>query len=114
MRLSFGTTRIVLLTRRYAVKFPNVRRWRTFLYGLLANESEVAFSKMRWPELCPVRFGCSFFVVMDRAEPLTPKQWASFNALAFCQKEDYTVPAENKVDSFGWLENKIVAIDYGC
>lgn len=32
---------------------------------------------------------------------------------ALTDKEDYRVPAEHKASSWGWLDGRLVAIDYG-
>jgi hypothetical protein len=110
-----GCTRLVVLTRRFAFKVPNPSEWRLFLHGLIANMQERQFSKAGWPELCPVKFALplGFLVVMDRAQPMTREQWDAFDAEAFCTKDDYCIPAELKMDSFGWLRGRAVAVDYG-
>lgn len=76
---------------------------------------ERTFGKMDWPELCPVIFGMpgGWFIVMRRAEPLTNQQYWLMDYDAFVNQPDYKVPVENKWDSFGMIEGKIVAVDYG-
>ncbi len=110
-----GVTRTVLLTRRWAIKFPTLRSWRLFLCGLLANMSEAQFSAARWPELCPVvlHLPLGILIIMPRATMLTDTEWDVFDYAGFTQREDYHVPAEQKQDGFGWWHGKIVAIDYG-
>lgn len=115
MKICHGTSRIVLLIGNYAVKVPSFVEWRLFLLGLLANMQERRFSEHGWEELCPVLWSIygGFMIVMRRAEPLTREQFDSFDAEAWLERDDYVVPAEPKMDSFGWLDGKIVAIDYG-
>ena len=111
-----GITREVFLTRRYAIKIPKlIYGWHKFLHGLLANMQERAFAKAGWPELCPVVFSIpgGWLLVMRRADPLTDDEWSAFDPKAFCDQEDYIIPAENKRDSFGKINGQIVAIDYG-
>ena len=111
-----GITREVFLTRRYAVKIPKLLYgWHKFLCGLLANMQEATFSRAGWPELCPVVFAVpgGWMIVIRRVEPLSDAEWASFDAEAFCETKDYMIPAEFKRDSFGRLDGRIVAIDYG-
>ena len=114
-----GVTREVILTRHYAIKFPSMfRGWKMFLCGLLANMQEREFSRAEWPELCPVVFSLpgGWIVVMRRAEPLTDAEWSSFDEAwywKFCEPADYHVPVEQKQSSFGKLDGKIVAVDYG-
>lgn len=110
-----GVTRVVILTRRYAIKLPNGESWKSLLYGLLANMQERRFAVMDWPELCPVRFSLpgGWLVVMPRARVMTDDEFATFDFAAFVYKGEYVVPAERKSDSFGYLDGRVVAIDYG-
>jgi hypothetical protein len=118
MRVAHGTTRTTILFKRWAFKFPSIVEWRLFLHGLLANMQEAQFSKCGWSELCPVTFAIpgGFLTVMRRARILTREEWL---ALTDQQKQDliehpnYVIPAELKADSFGWLDGRIVAVDYG-
>lgn len=89
--------------------------WRLFLHGLLANMQEAKFSKTGWPELCPVLFAFpgGFLIVMRRARPLTRSEFDSLDLERWIEKEAYTIPAEPKMDSFGWLDGRLVAVDYG-
>ena len=117
MKRAFGTHRTTWLVGHLAIKVPVFVEWRLFLHGLLANMQEARFSAHAWPELCPVLFACpgGFFNVMRRAEPLTRSEFEEFSEryMSFVDKMDYTVPAENKMDSFGKLNGRIVAVDYG-
>lgn len=111
-----GVTREVFLTRRFAIKLPKLTNtWRHFLQGLLANMQEREFSTSQWPELCPVVFSTwgGWLVVMRRARPLTDAEWNVFNFMAFADKPDYVVPVEDKRNSFGVLDGRVVAVDYG-
>jgi hypothetical protein len=89
-----------------------------FLLGLLANIQERTFSKCGWPELCPVLFSIpgGWIVVMRRAIILTKMEWddiAYQDLREFLEKPNYVVPAELKRDSFGWLNGRLVVVDYG-
>ena len=117
-----GISRLVVLTKRYAFKFPNFlgykgSRWRLFLQGLLANGQEKLFWKQGgYPELCPVLFTLplGFLVVMPRATILSDEEFSKWDVGKFCNKKDYCIPGEAKVDSFGRLGNgQIVCVDYG-
>jgi hypothetical protein len=117
-KVAYGTTRTVLLLWRYAFKVPAVVEWRLFLLGLLGNMQETKFSKCGWPELCPVVFSIpgGFLVVMRRAVPITREQWFELDEVAldeFMTTATYRLPVELKMDSFGMLDNKMVAVDYG-
>ena len=50
---------------------------------------------------------------MRRARVLTELEFDTFDYDAFVHRGDYKIPAKNKRDSFGFLDCKIVAIDYG-
>lgn len=120
-RAAGGTHRAVYLIGSYALKFPVISEWRLFLCGLLANMQERTFSAAGWPELCPVVFAMpgGWLIVMRRAEPLTPEQFANLNYAEWIKgghdlaKSERIIPVENKFDSFGNLDGKIVAVDYG-
>jgi hypothetical protein len=111
-----GCTRIVILTRRYAIKMPNfIDDYRLFLTGLLANLQESRFGKTGWPQLCPVLFSLPFglLVVMPKLPLLTDGEFEAFDVNAFRDQQEYYVPVEPKSNSFGWFNDRIVAIDYG-
>lgn len=73
------------------------------------------FSKTEWPELCPVIWSLPLAVVicMRRAVPLDMTEFERLDFDSFTNTENYAVPVENKLDSFGKLNGQIVAIDYG-
>lgn len=80
---------------------------------------EVEFSKTNWAELCPVRFSLpgGFLLVMPEATPLSDQEWQEFlqdvYELFVAGDGSYTVPVEAKRCSFGRLNGRIVAVDYG-
>ena len=110
-----GTTRTVFLISKYAVKIPSFFSWKMFLHGLLANMQEASFSKTKWPELCPVLFELpgGFLIVQKRAEPIDAEEYYSLSFYELTIRKDYIVPAEDKPNSWGKINGKIVAIDYG-
>lgn len=108
----FGTTRTVWLIGKYAFKFPHCYSWKTFLWGLQGNMQERELDTLKHEALCPVLFYIpgGFLVVMPRAEPI-PDDY-SIGDFFEKYKED-SLPVEKKRDSFGVLNGKIVAVDYG-
>lgn len=112
-----GCTREVLLVGRWAIKIPQFRyEYRHFLQGLLANMQERHWWRnFPQPELCPVLWGIpgGWLIVMRRADPMTRQQLDEIDLKAWCDKGDWKVPAEPKMDSFGWIDGKLVAVDYG-
>lgn len=118
--VGWGATRMVLLTRHWAIKLPRPTEWRLFLHGLLANIQERQFWTTYDRRLCPVKFSLpgGWVVVMPRAKSLSDDEWAEFDPDKFCDARDedeigMVVPAESKRDSFGKVNGRIVAIDYG-
>ena len=61
---------------------------------------------------CRISYG-GFMVVMPRVQVLTDKEFDCLNIDEFINKAEYRVPEEMKSDSFGWLDGKLVTIDYG-
>lgn len=122
-----GATRLVILTRRHAIKPPRPTAWHLFLSGLLANRTERIFAQTEWPELCPIRWSLpgGWLVVMPRCNEVTARSvWPSepertedhlpddlYERLV--EHDDYRVPAENKLFSWGWYAGRLVAVDYG-
>lgn len=114
-RIAYGVTRQVLLIGGLAIKIPRLTEWRLFLLGLLANMQERLFSRTGWPELCPVLFSTpgGWLVVMKRARLMTDAEFDDMDMKAWVDRGEYTVPAELKSDSFGYIGDQLVAVDYG-
>lgn len=128
-----GVTRIVILIGPWAIKLPRFGYgWALGLRGLLCNMQERDFASTGWPELCPVLWSGwgGWVLVMRRARELTETEWERFDYDAFVRRHesdwdidvgsleqiyraDGYVPVECKADSFGILDGRIVALDYG-
>lgn len=109
-----GITRHVILIGTFAIKVPHFEYgWEKFLFGLLGNMQETRFSKTKDSRLCPILFSMpgGFLNIARRAELLdrniTTKEYKKFKT------GDIIIPVEKKSDSFGFLDGKLVAIDYG-
>jgi hypothetical protein len=129
MKIKYGCTRYVILTKNYAIKLPQFKyQWRHFLLGLLANMQEVQFSKMKDNRLCPIKFYIpgGWILIMPKCIPITKKDFFNLNITKFwpnntedyhpnntCERVNFNVPVENKQDSFAYYNDEIVAIDYG-
>jgi hypothetical protein len=122
MCISFhrGANRWVICNKSYAFKFPSPVSYISFLSGLRANVVEVGnfnYAKrgiFPLEKLCPICFFIPFglFIVMKKAKILTDKEFENFDCVAFCDLGNATLPVEQKPDSFGYLNNQIVATDY--
>ena len=114
MEIKYGSSRTVILTKNYAFKLPYIGRWKNFLWGLIANMQEVDFNTLNDERLAKVIFHlpAGFLVVMKRAEPL--KEFNKKFFAGFCSRhKGLELPTELKKDSFGYIDGKLVAIDYG-
>lgn len=114
-----GITRIVLLTRNYAIKIPKFTvQWDHFLKGLLANISEGKI--WRWAAnpnnedsakhlLCPVVWSSwgGWLLIMKRADVCpweTEIDYTPWNEAGFS--------GDNKADNYGWINGTMVKLDY--
>lgn len=116
MKAKSGCTRYVILTKRYAIKIPQFKyTWQLFLKGLLANMQEILFSKMKDERMCPVLFYVpgGWLLIMPRCKEIEENKFDKIDLSKFWSNEKFVVPVENKIDSFGILDGKVVAIDYG-
>jgi len=112
MEIKYGSTRTVFLVGNFAIKVPSFVQWSLFLQGLLANINETKFSKVKiFNNLCPVVFSIpgGFLNVMPLCQPITMTDFKYH----MVEIKNFGVEVEPKLDSFGWLEGKIVAVDYG-
>lgn len=110
-----GFNRLVILTRKHAIKIPSLRNWRDFLFGLLNNMNEAKLGRSGLDGYCPVRLALpgGFAIVMPRASILSEDEFMAFDAAAFCDRGAYRINAEHKADSFGRINGEIVCVDYG-
>jgi len=119
-----GSTRITICIWRWAFKVPNFRwGWKIFLQGLMANMEEREWqhygAETAMAKLCVTLWGVpgGFLNCFPRAQPLTPVEFADHYQESWCYHvlggERYDLPVEPKPDSFGWVNGRILAIDYG-
>lgn len=106
-----GRNRFVILTERYAIKIPSLRSWRDFLFGLLNNQNEAL--KPKSPDLCPVlyAFPGGWFIVMPRVKMIDMDEMVDCGPIVSRICRNHNV--EFKHSSFGYLNGKLVAVDYG-
>ena len=114
--IAIGTSRLVIFCFGFAIKIPNPSKMRRFLEGLRANRREVRVSKFGLNELCPVKFYLPFGIclIMPKVRALTEMEWANFDSVNFCLAYNPSLPIEcGKIEHFGWLGERLVALDYG-
>lgn len=117
--MSRGTTRMVFCIGSLAVKVP-----KNYV-GLKANLREVKIWNVvdthRRLMACPVRFSLPFGLatIMSRATPLTELQMnllreeREFPDWNYQGGADISEPTEEKCSDWGYLEDRLVALDYG-
>ncbi len=118
IKLLYGTTRTVILIHKYAIKIPILNyTWKRLLQGMVANlqEQEIYRMDIHDNKLCPVLFGLlGLFIVMPRCQSLSnPLDKEEYDSFVKCQYSTLKYVVEHKMDSFGMLETKMVAVDYG-
>jgi hypothetical protein len=115
-RWTSGATRLVLLTKNYALKVPTPHSWKLFLFGLLSNMYERRWSGFDPERLCPVLWSIpgGFLNVMPRVETLDDYLDTDLYLERFGDQGDYTLSfIENKPHHFGYYKGNLVAVDYG-
>lgn len=121
-----GVTRWVLLTEKYAIKFPRFDYgWRLFIEGIRANLNEREFYEIAnipdneltkaLPYICPIHFASwgAWIIVMPRCKPLTHGPLSDELAReAFLVLEKLV--GDHKDDNYGVHNGNIVMFDYGA
>lgn len=102
-----GITRDVLLTPRWAIKFPTTKYGlRMWCRGVLANESEKEWSKIEG--LNPVVRSFAFVNVYRRAEPMPDNLMIDYGSLC----PDFVPIGDRKPDNIGLVNGRWVWIDF--
>lgn len=128
-RLNFrwGITRLVWLVGPYAIKLPNpFNGWGNFIGGIQANICErnnwgAAVCGMEPDDprlairelLCPLSWtswGCWVVVMRRCTRTLTRDEW---DALDLAPWEAQDLDGDDKAFNYGWLDGRIVKLDYG-
>lgn len=113
-----GCYRKVFLLYSFAIKIPQFYSWEILLKGLLANiqEKQLSDFQNRNPKechkFCPIIFSIrgGFLNIMRCATSITDKEFEELDDGFF---EGVGTMVERKSNSLGWLDNKVVFIDYG-
>ena len=127
VQLLKGGERWVLIFFNWAIKVPQLKYWRS---GLQQNRNEIDWWQRTFDKrLCPIlkTLFSNCIVIMKRAEPMQEDQFRNHfpdhdscisladNIDAYPNSEIQTsyLPCEYKPDSFGFIDGKVVIIDYG-
>lgn len=129
MKIRRGITRTVWVTKRYAIKFPSLRRYGDGLAGLLwsicrgilANQGEAQWWRNAELDqrdmLCPVLHSwlggivnvyprCEPYIVDEETEmAIHRREYTPLPNLRPC-------PGDTKPDNYGWLNGRLVVLDY--
>lgn len=102
-----GITRDVLLTRRWAIKFPTTKYGLAmWCRGVLANKSEAEWSSVEGVN--PVRWQIWFVNVYRRA--VMPPDDAKIDYRSICPS--FVPIGDRKPDNVGYVDGHLVWIDY--
>ncbi len=116
--INTGSTRLVFLIGKYAIKIPRCfvkmdnsfnGRILEFLKGWQANRTEYIWSQSKiYDYLNPIRFSLlgSLIIIQDRVEEISKNEFYTLEQFNFGKYE-------HKIDSLGKIKNRIVIIDYG-
>lgn len=118
-----GGTRWVILTRRYAIKFPIPTTWKRFVQGMLSNLTEGQWKDYQNKFLCPIKYSNRFglIVVMQRAKPVNHDGlfWVELERLYAQSSNEPGAIARDFFEydaypkNFGYINGQLVKIDYG-
>jgi hypothetical protein len=118
-----GSKRIVILTKKYAIKIPRFDDFEYFLAGALSNVTERRLCKEAPYYFCPILFSIpGLLIVMPKVKTLE-NGWPLVHAFMF----DLFDPVNNRkpesqvarqyceyaYSNYGMYKGKVVAIDYG-
>lgn len=118
--IKHGATRIVFIFNKFVIKIPNIKEYKLFLNGILANLQEKIFSGTH-PDLCPVIFCDRLGLILIMEKAIIFKETA-INEKSFCaliknkyKKDNYKefMLSDLKSSNWGILNTKLVKIDYG-
>lgn len=111
-----GITRIVIELNKVVIKIPNFfYQWDHFLKGIIANINENRIWKWHPHRqlLCPVIW-CSWggwILIMRKVKILTDEEFIEHVDIHAYTEAGFD--GDDKSDNYGWLEGKVVKIDYG-
>lgn len=114
-----GYSRWVFILPYVVIKIPSFRSYIRFLKGVYNNQSQWNIYrrlKNKTDFLCPVYFNLFGLMLimpvtklMYEGEDGIDEKWLDKQLMI---DENNKIPAETKIDSYGWYKNKLVVFDY--
>lgn len=112
-----GTTRIVILTKHHAVKIPNIKYFKLFLCGWLANIQEYELSQGNFTCLAKVKqsYFNSFIIIQKRLDNVNHRGlfWVEYKKILL----ESVIPdihlSDVKPENYGYDKGILKRIDYG-
>lgn len=118
MNIEKGATRIVFCFKKIVIKIPNIKEYRLFLNGLLANIEEKLWSPHH-KDLAKVKY-CDIFgvlLIMEKAEVINNDvDWNEFKLMLTNRYEKDELKefmlSDCKPSNWGYINEHLVKIDY--
>ncbi|QBZ71712.1 hypothetical protein [Escherichia phage Skure] len=114
-----GRCRFVFFIGRYAIKIPRLNSYEGFLQGLLSNITERKWRNYPDKHLCPVVYAncIGLIVIMLRAQEVTDFEKFKKDLDVICNDEkglgEEFYRWDGTAKNFGYLNGKLVKVDYG-
>lgn len=127
MHFRSGSRRMVLVTEKYAFKFPKITSWKSFVFGVVENIVERYWytadgqrydGEWRHDELVPIVWAdwLGLCVVQERCEPLSPDQAEQHSeGLQRIQEwgKQLTFCGDIDIHNVGLYKGQVRLFDYG-
>lgn len=122
-----GCTRIVFVFKTTVWKIPRFTySWEHFLKGFIANISEAKtwkYNSGKWESgnshlLCPIKFASwgGWLIIMKKAdvEKHLNEVYKDERLFNYSSYINAGFGGDDKPENYGYYENKLVKVDYGC
>lgn len=120
LSISKGSKRLsILVFHKYCLKIPRPHSWHAFIKGIDDNLNEKIFYSTNFDRLAPIYFSLLGFInVMPYVKVMNDQETLEIWKDVVDSLEERNVRimykniVEEKTDSVGWLNGKVVAVDY--
>ena len=113
-----GSSRMVFLVGKFAVKIPRITSISEFVAGIIDNKTEFKTSKNIDKNIIPLIYFYFFgvFVIHERANKIKNRGIFIIHLCEICSKQsehrDFLM-LDSKQDNFGIIGDRLVKVDYG-